>query len=447
MMQLRFSPGFSNENNTVLRAVCSSLATHGLSNGYLIPMPPHVDVRDVTKSNTEVPSFFWRSASFQTLLGVSGLCRFFLFTLNKTEVNGLPKFLDLLKSRANYRTRRKGLVTVSNHISVIDDPLIWGVLPFSYAITDGYMNHRWSFGSHDICFKGMFRSNFFSLGQVLPTHRMQHSPHGGPFQATMTEAIRMLSRIQTNRLAYSTYDLGKDGQKLESANRLPTWPFDCVDPFSDLPVAPSYPSRPNDDRWYLAPSRYACNSYSWIHIFPEGMIHQSKEKTMRYFKWGVSRLILEPIECPDVVPIFIQGTDQVMHESRTFPRFLPRIGKNITVTFGEPVDAEARFGDLRRRWREIVDEQLESEGWDKDQKSLTYEVWNGILPDSLALHNEEVWELRKECTRRVREEVLKIRRSRGLPDIDPKSEFPDTWREEGPKREGKMEDDTWIGHR
>ena len=32
----------------------------------------------------------------------------------------------------------------------IDDPLIWGVLPFRYHFDPG--NHRWSLGSHDIVF-------------------------------------------------------------------------------------------------------------------------------------------------------------------------------------------------------------------------------------------------------------------------------------------------------
>ena len=156
---------------------------------------------------------------------------------------------------------------------------------------------------------------------------------------------------------------------------------------------------------------------------------------MRYFKWGVSRLILEPVECPDVVPIFIEGTDQIMHESRTFPRFIPRIGKQVTVTFGEPVNVEAVFGDLRSRWRELEHEekqQLTGRDWD--------ERWLGL---KFILTHEQV-ELMKECTRRVREEVLKVRRSRGLKEEDPKCGLVETWVKEGPKREGLMDDGTWV---
>ncbi|KAG9774092.1 hypothetical protein KCU88_g5568, partial [Aureobasidium melanogenum] len=384
--------------------------------------------------NTELPSFFWRSASYQTILAVSTFSRLFLYGLNKTEVHGLPRFLDLLKSRSDYKTRRKGLLTVSNHISVLDDPLIWGVLPLSFAAFHGYMNHRWGFGSHDICFQNSPLSHFFTLGQVLPTHRTAHSPYGGPFQATMTEGVRLLSKISTSKPSLCPHN----NPRLHQSYHTPSWPRDCVDPFSDLAPSPSYPSQPSDERWYHAPSRYACNAYSWLHIFPEGMIHQAENQTMRYFKWGVARLILEPPECPDVVPMFIEGTDHVMHESRKFPRFLPRIGKKITVTFGEEMDVEAVFGDLRKRWRELADRDAKERGhsgWD--------ELMLGIVPESLANHPEAI-ELRKECTKRVREAVLQVRRSRGLPDEDPKSGMVETWVREGPKREGRMDDGTWV---
>lgn len=159
---------------------------------------------------------------------------------------------------------------------------------------------------------------------------------------------------------------------------------------------------------------------------------------MRYFKWGVSRLILEPQDCPDVVPMFIEGTDQVMHESRTFPRFLPRMGKNVTVTFGRELDIEATFGDLRKRWRELCDEDAKARG-----TAEWSELTMGIVPESLVVHPEAV-ELRKECTRRVREAVLEVRRSRGYKDEDPKSGLVETYMKEGPRREGQMDDGSWV---
>ena len=158
---------------------------------------------------------------------------------------------------------------------------------------------------------------------------------------------------------------------------------------------------------------------------------------MRYFKWGVSRLILEPPQCPDVVPIFIEGTSNVLHESRTFPRFIPRPNKDITITIGEEVDTEAIFGDLRKRWSMLVDQHNAMTGVGQENTRL------GIVPTSLQTHPEAV-DLRIECARRVREQVLRLRRARGYPEEDPKATWAETWRKEGGKLEGKMNDGTWV---
>jgi len=388
--------------------------------------------------NTEVPSFFWRSSSHQTIFTVAAISRLFLFAFNKTEVIGLPRFLKLLESRSDYKARRRGLVTVSNHVSVLDDPLVWGVLPLSFAAFHGYMNHRWTFGSHDICFTNTLRSHFFSLGQTLPTHRLAHSKHGGIAQPTLSEGVRLLSSIFVGQPSWNPHIK----RAVETSNDFHnSWPRDCVDPFSDVSPTPSYPSCLNDERQYLAPSRYACNSNSWIHIFPEGMIHQDPDRSMRYFKWGVARLILEPPECPDVVPMFIEGTDEIMHEARQFPRFIPRIGKKVTVTFGRVVNTEAVFGDLRKRWQELRDEDYAAHVQIPDTAYPDQAL--GLLTDTL-LHSQEAIELRKECTRRLRQEVLQVRRSRGYPDEDPKAGLAETYLREGPKTEGHMDDGTWV---
>jgi monolysocardiolipin acyltransferase len=57
---------------------------------------------------------------------------------------------------------------------------------------------------------------------------------------------------------------------------------------------------------------------------------------------------------------------------------------------------------------------------------------------------DEARKLRMEVAFAVREEILKLRRARGWADEDPKARFLDTYREEGGKREGKMDDDSWV---
>ena len=70
--------------------------------------------------------------------------------------------------------------------------MMWGALPLKYAWNPD--NLRWSLGSYDLCFTNKGLSTFFTLGQLLPTHRIMYSPHGGLFQPTITQAIRLLSR-------------------------------------------------------------------------------------------------------------------------------------------------------------------------------------------------------------------------------------------------------------
>lgn len=263
---------------------------------------------------------------------------------------------------------------------------------------------------------------FFTMGQVLPTHRLAHSRHGGLAQPAMTQAVRLLSK---GPFPLDTHLAAPERQHWSLRNV-------CVDPFSDLPTA--YTS--NEEDSHLAPSSYACNSYSWVHIFPEGKIHQAPQKTMRYFKWGVARLILEASECPDIVPIWLEGFDQVMHESRGFPRFIPRPRKRVSITFGHKVDSQAVFGDMRKRWQEIkaAAEQSSPEILDLPLGTLNDELLNG----------KEAVELRKEVTKKVRDLVLEVRHSRGHPEEDPKEGLVETWMREGPRSEGKMNDESWV---
>jgi monolysocardiolipin acyltransferase len=159
------------------------------------------------------------------------------------------------------------------------------------------------------------------------------------------------------------------------------------------------------------------------------MIHQTEDRIMRYFKWGVSRLILESEPMPDIVPIFIEGFDDIMHETRTFPRFIPRAFKNVRVTFGEKLNAEEVFGDLRQRWRHMRAKEEKASG--------ALDV--GVLNDTLK-YSEEAVSLRLECTRRMRQAILDLRRQRGYPEDDPKNSLASTWLREGVNREGRKED-------
>jgi monolysocardiolipin acyltransferase len=311
----------------------------------------------------------------------------------------------------------------------MDDPILWGILPLSYVFTPD--NLRWGLASYDLCFTNKYAavkrrlmlvclqcnrglSTFFTFGQTLPTHRSAHSQFGGLFQPTIAQAIRLLSR--------GPFLTASDApEKPTTSLKSP----DLIDPFSSSHLTFST----NGEDTFPAPSQYTSRRHAWVHIFPEGMIHQSEQRIMRYFKWGVSRLVLESEPMPDVVPIFIEGFDNIMNEERTFPRFIPRPFQNVRVTFGEKLDMEEVFGDLRVRWKQLCAEEA--------RRSGTLAI--GDVPEALKYSDEAV-RLRIECTNRIRQAVLNVRRQRGYSDEDPKNNLASTWLREGASREGRQDD-------
>lgn len=272
--------------------------------------------------------------------------------------------------------------------------------------------------------------SFFTYGQTLPTQRLAHSKYGGLFQPTMVEVIRLLSDPHGSPTANNPTLPTRE--EISAHQSLPV-----SDPFSASELTFST----NGMDSFPAPSAYPIRRFSWVHIFPEGMIHQHPRKVMRYFKWGVARLILEAEPCPDVVAMWIDGPQEVMNEKRAWPRPLPRPGKAIAITFGEPVDVEAVFEPFRQRWRALKD-RVQQERHHVDRAEMPVDRL-GELSDEQLRYGREAEQLRIEVTLAVRNEVLKVRRSCGLPDEDPKRGLAETWRREGRQsatEEGEMDD-------
>ncbi|KAM4055385.1 acyltransferase domain-containing protein [Hirsutella rhossiliensis] len=323
------------------------------------------------------PGLPWRLASMAVMGTVGTLSRCFLYGFNHVEVTGLNHLLGALDRRRTWGPER-GLLTVCNHVGVLDDPLMWGILPLRY--TTDLANLRWGLGAHDICFKNRFSSTFFSLGQVLPTRRLWHSPLGGLYQPTMAQAISILSGPAKGSTLPGRF-FSTDG--------------------SD-----SFP----------APAAYTARRHAWVHVFPEACCHQSPDSSLRYFKWGISRLILESDPAPVFIPMFIHGTQAIMPEDRGWPRWLPRVGNRVEVVIGEPKHVDSLFGRQRAAWKRLAD--------------------NGNA--ELLEHDQEAVRLRIEVAKSVRDEVQKLRDSIGLPrEEDETAALAETWSKEPNKRRFK----------
>lgn len=135
---------------------------------------------------------------------------------------------------------------------------------------------------------------------------------------------------------------------------------------------------------------------AWVHIFPEGRVYQAPDLPMRFYKMGVSKLILEPEKAPIIIPMFHSGMEQVMREYKVPPQFIPSIRKDLRIRFGEPISPDILEG-LREKWKQHP-------------------------------RKNDLRALRMETTEIVRDAVNKVRSDMGFPpephnSNDPKS-FP-----------------------
>ena len=163
----------------------------------------------------------------------------------------------------------------------------------------------------------------------------------------------------------------------------------------------------------MAPSSYTANRHAWIHVFPEACCHQSPDSTLRYFKWGISRLILESDPAPEFIPMFVHGTQLIMPEDRGWPRWAPRLRNRIRMIIGEPTDVDKLFGSQRAAWRKLVEAGETGEARD----------------------SPEAVQLRIEVARGVRDEIEKLREEMGLaPEEDKTAALAETWAKEPNKR-------------
>ncbi|BFG39512.1 hypothetical protein CerSpe_257860 [Prunus speciosa] len=115
------------------------------------------------------------------IMAVGGLAKAVVSLLNNTTVHNADTLLRLVRSRPP----GVPLVTVSNHMSTMDDPFLWGFKGF--PITDAKLS-RWALAAEDICFKSSMLSYFFRLGKCIPITR-----GGGIYQEHMNEALERLS--------------------------------------------------------------------------------------------------------------------------------------------------------------------------------------------------------------------------------------------------------------
>ncbi|PKA62435.1 N-acylphosphatidylethanolamine synthase [Apostasia shenzhenica] len=113
-------------------------------------------------------------------MAAGAFAKVFTSFLNSTHVHNAETLVRLVRSRPPYQP----LITVSNHMSTLDDPLMWGFKGFP---TMNAKLARWVLAAEDICFKNAIYSYLFRLGKCIPITR-----GAGIYQEYMNEALDIL---------------------------------------------------------------------------------------------------------------------------------------------------------------------------------------------------------------------------------------------------------------
>ncbi|CCC70830.1 hypothetical protein NCAS_0F03460 [Naumovozyma castellii] len=322
-------------------------------------------------------SRMWRFLSYSTCLITLGFSKLIMSTFYNVKVNNLDKLQDALK-RAEKENR--GIMTIMNHMSTVDDPTFWAAFPWKLYNWNPD-NVRWCLGAENICFSNKLLGYFFSLGQVLSTKRFGV----GPFQGSIDASIRLLSPDDTINMNWTPW-----GQVKE----------------------------------YFAPAGYQPpvkrNKPAWVHVYPEGFVlqlHPPYANSMRYFKWGITRMVLEATRPPIVVPIFTTGFENIINEGSKesfFKQIWKSIGTEINVTIGDPLD-DSIINLVREEWDDLVKKFYDPEKPTDLSTRLKY--------------GEEAQQLRSKVAAILRDNVAKIRdQERKFPPEDPRFKSPAWWK-------------------
>ncbi|KAJ1920459.1 Lyso-phosphatidylcholine acyltransferase [Mycoemilia scoparia] len=136
-----------------------------------------------TQQQTSPTAWWWDYASSATLLAVGtamkGLiaCGFYRVYLRN---------VDKLVATIEDPDRKQPVITYANHLSTMDDPLLWGLMPLRMLRQPDLT--RWSLGAKELTFFNPFFAAFFSLGQTIPTMR-----GSGIYQDAVNIAIKKLN--------------------------------------------------------------------------------------------------------------------------------------------------------------------------------------------------------------------------------------------------------------
>ncbi|KAF9408637.1 hypothetical protein BGZ94_002241 [Podila epigama] len=226
----------------------------------------------------------WAASSKFVMRGVAAVSKTFLTFGAYTGVYNMNSFLKILYDP--HRTRP--ILTVTNHASTADDPLLWGALPWK-CYTTPTRTIRYALGAQELCYPNKPVGAFFRFGQIVPIIR-----GNGIYQPAIDKSINLL---RSGRWVH-IFPEGKINQTPELI-RLKWGVGRILMEYGGPPIR-------------------------------EGGQPMSE------------------IEMPIVIPIYHLGMEDILrlNDDNSSPVF-PKLGMPLAIIFGEPVEFESVMQDYK----------------------------------------------------------------------------------------------------
>ncbi|KAF9937521.1 hypothetical protein BGZ67_001198 [Mortierella alpina] len=235
----------------------------------------------------------WSCMSTLVMCGVAAVSKTFMTFGAYTGIHNMNPFLKILYDP--HRTRP--ILTVTNHSSTADDPLLWGALPWK-CYWQPTRTIRYALGAQELCYPNEPVGAFFRFGQIVPIIR-----GNGIYQPAIDKSINLLRSGKWVHI----FPEGKINQT-DQLIRL---------------------------KWGVG---RILMEYGGPTLADGG-------KPM------------DQVEMPIVIPIYHLGMEDILrlNEDNSSPVF-PKLGMPLTIVFGEPIE----FGSLMQEYKEGRIQEVEA---------------------------------------------------------------------------------------
>ncbi|XP_060078968.1 tafazzin-like [Ylistrum balloti] len=125
----------------------------------------------------------WKIKSRVATSSVGFISKIFV-ALNNFKVVNKQNLTKNIRETGNGR----GLITVTNHHSCLDDPTLWGILGWNFVFGKLGEKIRWTLTADNVCYTNTFNAKFFCLVKSIPVVRGD-----GVYQRGVDYAIEKLN--------------------------------------------------------------------------------------------------------------------------------------------------------------------------------------------------------------------------------------------------------------